>query len=130
MPSISTFSRTISRAKKCEETIINNATDTEILEVTEIYTLKGCDFLLHDSKNGKQRFFMYATKKNLKQLKECKLWFADGTFKCVPTILHQLYTIHGFLKVQSETNRYMCVPLVYFLLPNKKKDIQKCLECS
>ena len=90
MPSISTFSRTISRAKKCEETIINNATDTEILEVTEIYTLKGCDFLLHDSKNGKQRFFMYATKKNLKQLKECKLWFADGTFKCVPTILYQL----------------------------------------
>ena len=94
--------------KKREEIIINNANDIEILEIPEIYkkTLKGCDFLLHDSNNGKQRFLIYATKENLEQLKKCKLGFADRTFKCMPTILHLLYTIHGFFTVKSETNRY------------------------
>lgn len=39
----------------------------------------------------------------------------DGTFRIVPDLFLQLYSIHAFYKRQM-------VPLLYFLLPNKQKD--------
>ena len=118
MPSISTFSRTISRAKKREETIINNATDIEILEIPEIYirTLKGCDFLLHDSNNGKQRFFMYATKKNLEQLKKCKLWCKLRIFRFdfeSITYLQIICFVYDF-DILIMLNKTGCMNKIYF----------------
>lgn len=59
---------------------------------------------------------MFATDENLQILKSCKLWMADGTFKSVPAIWHQLYTIHGYVTQQNTS-----IPLIYILLPDKKK---------
>ena len=41
--------------------------------------------------------------------------FMDGTFKVVPTLFSQLYTLHGNFEGEM-------MPLAYFLLPNKDKD--------
>jgi hypothetical protein len=38
---------------------------------------------------------MFTTNENLNILNAFKIWFADGTFKSVPNIFNQLYTIHG-----------------------------------
>ena len=82
------------------------------------WTLKDEEFLLYDSDNGSKRILMYSTYDNLKILEKCNIWFADGTFKCVPVIFTQLYAIHGY--VESKNSSFVCVPLVYFLLPDTK----------
>ena len=45
----------------------------------------------------------------------------DGTFKTVPTVFHQLYTIHA--PVGSENSRIL--PLVYSLITSKSEEIYK-----
>ena len=43
------------------------------------------------------------------------IWYGDGTFKVVPELFFQLYTIHTNIG-----NNYP--PCIYFLLPNKTED--------
>lgn len=47
-------------------------------------------------------------------MRRCDQWLSDGTFRSVPNIFTQLYTIHGFKDGKS-------VPLVYLLAPNMSK---------
>jgi len=51
-------------------------------------------------------------------MEQCEHWLFDGTFSCVPSIFHQLYTILGI-------NCSKVVPAVYILLPNKREDTYK-----
>lgn len=57
---------------------------------------------------------------------ECKQWiaaiktfFADGTFKVVPSPFKQLYTVHG--DIGSDDDRTRVIPCIYALLPNKQQ---------
>ncbi|XP_076388846.1 uncharacterized protein LOC143264616 [Megachile rotundata] len=56
------------------------------------------------------------TQSNLNCLYESSQWIADGTFSSVPVIFKQLYTLHGWKNMKM-------LPLVYILLPNKKKHL-------
>lgn len=58
---------------------------------------------------------MYTTNKLLHYLSRSKYWLADGTFKIVPKIFHQLYVIHG-----SVYNN-VTFPMVLGLMTNKDK---------
>ena len=58
---------------------------------------------------------VFSTENNLTVLASCKHYFMDGTFKTMPVIFDQLYTIHGM------KNGYV-IPLVYALLPNKRQE--------
>lgn len=60
------------------------------------------------------KFQIFCTVKNLEMLCRSNKIFMDGTFKIVPNIFKQLYTIHG---------RYLgkVFPLVYCLLANKQQ---------
>ena len=59
-------------------------------------TLKGDPFLLFDSGFGdEQRMILYATPKFLSILSKSNNWFCDGTFKVVPELFFQLYSIHA-----------------------------------
>ena len=101
-----------------------HVTGLESMIIPELYTKTAADkpFLLHDSNDGENRFLMFSTKKNLKFLRSCSIWQADGTFKCVPAIFKQLYTVHGISGNKT-------VPSVYFLLTNKnKKTYKKALQ--
>ncbi|KAF0759418.1 Uncharacterized protein FWK35_00014072, partial [Aphis craccivora] len=43
-------------------------------------------------------------------------WFGDGTFKSVPSIFSQLYTIHCY-------TRSLVIPLVYILMTSRTKEV-------
>ena len=50
----------------------------------------------------------------LSLLRECKNWYADGTFKIAPKHLFQLYTIH------TEKDGFV-IPYVYALMTDKSQ---------
>ena len=58
---------------------------------------------------------IFSTSTNLDLLSRSKLWLADGTFKTVPEIFYQLYTMHAF----SNGRVFSCV---YALLSDKKEE--------
>lgn len=73
-------------------------------------------FLLHDSgESDVNRIIVFATKRNLECLGRAGAWFCDGTFKVVPSLFYQLYTVHALCNG-------IVVPLVYGLLPNKTEE--------
>jgi hypothetical protein len=72
-------------------------------------------FLLFDSGENAERILIFGTRRNLAMLALSQHWYADGTFKTVPLIFEQLYTIHG---IRSNT----VIPAVFALLPNKTQD--------
>lgn len=50
--------------------------------------------ILYDSGTIGERFIILGSREMLDGLARAKLWLADGTFKVVPSIFFQLYTIH------------------------------------
>ena len=74
----------------------------------------GDDFLLYDDEDGDNRMLIYATDENLNMLQMSETWCAVGTFKVVPQLFFQLYTVHAL------RNGYL-IPCAYGLLPNKQK---------
>ncbi|XP_064649980.1 uncharacterized protein LOC135501673 [Lineus longissimus] len=88
------------------------------MEIPERYTrtLRGELFLQFDSGVGNpNRILIFCTQRNLELLAYCEHWFADGTFKTVPLIFFQLFTIHVLLN-DSVT------ACIYALLPNKTQE--------
>lgn len=63
----------------------------------------------------KDRLLIFSTHKNLCVLASCKRFYMDGTFKTVPVIFEQLYTIHGIKNGDV-------IPLIYALLPNRREE--------
>lgn len=84
-----------------------------ILPVEYTITNRGENFLFHDS-NDENHFLIFTTTQNLQLLKESKNWFSDSTFKIVPSIFQQLYTILG-LKIDA------IFPLIYILMRKKTR---------
>lgn len=73
------------------------------------------EFLLFDSgADDIDRIIMFGTHENLSILRSCSRWYVDGTFECAPKYFYQMFTIHGM-------RRERIFPLVYALLPDKKK---------
>lgn len=111
------------RANKIDKFPITDGLCDMVIPPIYTVTNKNKQFLMYDSEDGKNRILMFSTTKNLSFLKSCDLWHCDGTFKVVPILFSQLYSIHGF--VDGKT-----LPLVYFLLPSKKKNIYQSFDSS
>ena len=78
-------------------------------------TYKGELFLIEDSgKDDPHRTLLFSTNQNLKLLSKFNNWLGDGTFKILPLIMFQLFTV--FIVLNNFT-----LPLAYGLLPDKKK---------
>src|SRR5262249_6761109 len=69
-------------------------------------------FLFHDSGPGPNRILIFSTERNPDLLSRSQHWYADGTFKTVPPLFEQLYTIHG-------VHYNSVIPSIFALLPNK-----------
>ena len=81
------------------------------------------DFVLYDTGiYDPERILVFGDQDMLKLLSIYPNWLADGTFKVVPEIFYQLYTIHVELKAFSP-------PCFYAFLPNKtEKTYQRLLH--
>ncbi|KAL4085461.1 hypothetical protein QTP88_027319 [Uroleucon formosanum] len=116
LPNIEKISKTIRRERIKQQKPPANPVNIGDLIVSGEYSVtnKGDMFLFYDSKIQK-RILIFSTLENLNMLKECSSWFGDGTFRSVPTLFSQLYTIHGTKNKQS-------FPLVYILMVDRSKD--------
>ena len=70
-------------------------------------------FLLYSGQDGKLLVFSADTE--LRTLYYSPYMICDGTFEMSPASAYQLYTMHGFHGDEG-------MPLVWALLPNKKKE--------
>ena len=101
-----------------------NPTDIFDLHVDEnIQTLGGNSFLAYDSGPGIDRIIMFVTEENKKILSFSSIWMADGTFKVVPSLFAQLYTVHALVGGVYRFRDGHLLPSIY-ILPGKI--IEKC----
>ena len=77
-----------------------------------VKTTSGENFLLHDSTSDGKRILIFGTAKSVTFLRNHPHWCLDGTFKVVPEIFVQLYTIHAVVDHHT-------IPCIYALLPDK-----------
>ena len=86
---------------------------TVVIPAQFLSTINGDQFLLYDSGVGNNdRIILFGTRGGLDLMRDNPNWFMDGTFKTVPSIFFQLYTIHV---VKSG----YVLPCIFGLLPNK-----------
>lgn len=119
LPSIESVKRRIRQYKSKSNVIFSNSTCVSEIEIPQQYTVTANEepFLLFDSGVGdNNRIIVFSTPKFFSILKESKIWYADGTFKVVPDLFYQLYTIHG----EKDGVVYPCV---YALLTGKSESI-------
>jgi hypothetical protein len=82
------------------------------------FTLSG------DSTIREERILLFTTKGNVRHLAQAPFWIMDGTFKTVPTLFYQLYTIHAPV---GANDNYRILPLVYALMSSKTEDLYRAL---
>lgn len=118
LPEPGALRRAVQRARSASHNVPASPASLAELQVPERYarTSDGRTFLLHDSgpEDGDQRLLVFATDASLDRLERYGHWFLDGTFKCVPRLFAQLYTIH----VSCDGT---VLPAVFALLPNKQQ---------
>ena len=86
-------------------------------------TLNGDTFLIRDCVIGNDQILLFAIQANIQRLSRAQFWLIDGTFKTVPTVFRQLYTIYA--SVDTENSRILL--LIYSLVTSKSEEIYKSL---
>lgn len=82
-----------------KQSVVSETLD-EIEIPEELKLLDGELFALVNKVLGENRNILLGTNSILKQLKEAKCWFMDGTFEIASSIMRQLYYIHGLNQQQ------------------------------
>lgn len=88
-----------------------------VLEGPWTMTKSGENFLVIND-GAENRMLGFCDRAAMKILCQAPTIYLDGTFKVVPSIFCQLYSLHAFYKNQM-------MPLCFFLLPNKEKETYK-----
>ena len=114
LPSVVNLKQIVRRVRHDHQAPLPNPRYLDELQICAPYnvTLRGDNFLLHDSGPGLEQVVLFSTARNLEYLSQSRNWFADGTFKSAPPLFQQLYTIH-VLKCNK------VIPMVY-VLSNEK----------
>lgn len=116
LPSVASLERTARKRKYAAQ---NDAplphTRADIVLPTDLKMTPNQDqFLLYDS-GDTNRILIFSTRSNMLLLNQHRHWYLDGTFKTVPPLYEQLYSIHASVHGSI-------LPLVYALLPNKREE--------
>ncbi|KAL3070881.1 hypothetical protein niasHT_039143 [Heterodera trifolii] len=119
LPKIATLEQAISRKRKRQGVQLNiphtlaDVFFPEELRYTRTHLAE--NYVLADTgAEDQQRIILLGSATDVERLTRCDTWLADGTFRCAPEIIFQVYSIHGLYR-----NRV--VPLVIALLPNKTR---------
>uniref|UniRef100_A0A0L8HQ62 FLYWCH-type domain-containing protein n=1 Tax=Octopus bimaculoides TaxID=37653 RepID=A0A0L8HQ62_OCTBM len=117
LPAISSIKKTIHNVRQKERSGLANPIHRREIVFTDEQTKtnKGKQFLLYDSGPGHDRMLIFTTQNNLRILASSEHLQVDGTFKTVPQLFEQLYTVHAI------KNDFI-IPIVYALLPDKTAD--------
>ena len=76
-------------------------------------------FLTRDITFEEEKIMIFCPVSNLQHLQKADYWIMDGTFKTVPTLFQQMYTIHAL--VGGENNSRVLL-MVYALMTSKSKE--------
>ena len=117
LPSTNSMKRSVRRVRQKENIglVVPLHRKDLVFAEDQTKTNNGDKFLMFDSGPVDNRMLIFSTDRNLQFLSTCSNLYADGTFKTVPSLFEQLYTIHGL-------KNGLTIPLVYALLPNKKEN--------
>lgn len=116
LPERQTLLRMVNRNQNTNRPVIPRSLEECIILPPFDTTLQGEKFLQFDSGAGDpNRLLIFTTNAALLLLSTSEIFLADGTFKTVPTIFFQLYTIHGLINNNA-------FPLVYCVLVRKDED--------
>lgn len=115
--------------KKAMQTMINRSRNKglpklpnklEDLQIPEEYqTIDGKQFMIGHYNSCGDIVLVFSTEENLKLLSNTDFFVMDGTFKCCPSLLYQMYTIQG--RVGPKNSTHEILPLVYGFM-NKKTE--------
>lgn len=115
LPQKNLIARTLRRSRHKHLNTTGNVLPAAPTDTHFIMPAKFTDFVLFDSGPGDDRMIMFGCNEMLDGLARASLWLADGTFKVVPAIFFQLYTIHfAFVDGISPVG-------VYILVKNKTR---------
>lgn len=112
LPNTKALKQTISRVR-CK----NLREPKTLSDISFPDSLKFCEgelFVLSEKRINDDLIIVLGTKSSIKLLSEAQCWIMDGTFDVVPSIMRQLYTIHG--KIETEI-----IPLIFCLMTRKTK---------
>ena len=116
LPVLSNMRRTIRSQRQTNENLPPlppSRADIPVLPAEFQTTISGQQFLLYDSGVADvNRILIFGSPDAVTLLEQSADWFGDGTFKTVPEIFYQLYTVHALVS----NNVFPCI---YALLPNK-----------
>lgn len=99
----------------------NNVQSLADLEIVAPYTMTttGEQFLQFDSgAHDDNRWLMFYSRNALEKLCASRMVLCDGTFKTVPSMFYQLYSLHGVV-------RDFTFPLVYVLATRKDEEFYR-----
>ena len=109
LPSLQNLKRTVQRIRQ-NPFSLPAARDSLVIDPLFIKTNRNRTFLKFDSGSIDQRILIFSTNKQLKMLQNANYIYLEGTFKVVPELYFQLYTVHV-------TYLNHILPAVYVLLP-------------
>ena len=123
LPQIRTLTRNVRKNRSGIIASVNFLNLSEIHFPEEVLNLNGESILAFDSgANDQQRMLIFTTTELKEMFRSAKDIFMDGTFKIVPNLFYQLYTIHFF-------HNGLLVPGFYILLTGKTQELyEKVLE--
>ncbi|CAG8501564.1 14261_t:CDS:2 [Dentiscutata heterogama] len=89
------FCSTIKRTRRTESTLEPKSLDEIDIPTSLCFTLTGDLFFLKNAIVDQEGYLLFSMIKNIQYLSQAMFWLMDGTFKTVPKLFYQLYTIHA-----------------------------------
>jgi len=96
LPKRTSLSRVLRRHRFIQSMVANRGTSLPPLPTDTDFVIpdRYREFLLSDSGQGQNRLLVFGDRELLGAMARADVWIADGTFKVVPTLFYQLYSIH------------------------------------
>jgi len=112
VPRQATVSKTLRRHRKKVTDAANGDTPRPAIPKDLLFDIPE-SFVVFDSGSGDNRLILISCHELLDELARASMWLADGTFKVVPSVFFQLYTIRFLF------GNGVCPAAIYCLLSDK-----------
>ena len=94
LPKNASLSRNLRRHRLTSQLSVNEGMPPIPVDLNFVVPARFMNFVLHDSGPGDERLMIFGCRELLDGLARSPMWLADGTFKVVPSLFFQLYTLH------------------------------------